>query len=184
MTYSGKADFIAKVVETTNAVLSVFVVVVLDKAKPRNRQCHEGIKIKEEDWNSPLAKTSRVVDDGLGAPDVTKALAPTLEHLVSRLRMKTTDVDIGLATNVLQSSVEGLQRRAGGGDSLRDRGFLVDEHVQTGRDAAVLRHLAEWHAVRSKDLGWGRRALCVHATGRAVDDGDTSSLMEGWVAGV
>jgi uncharacterized membrane protein len=32
-THSGKADFVAKVVEATNAVLSVLVVVVLDEAK-------------------------------------------------------------------------------------------------------------------------------------------------------
>jgi hypothetical protein len=32
-TYSGKADFVAKVVEAADTVLGVFVVVVLDKAK-------------------------------------------------------------------------------------------------------------------------------------------------------
>jgi hypothetical protein len=32
-TYSGEADFVAQVVEAADAVLSVFVVVVLDKAK-------------------------------------------------------------------------------------------------------------------------------------------------------
>lgn len=32
-TYSGKADFVAKVVEATDTVLGVFVVVVLDETK-------------------------------------------------------------------------------------------------------------------------------------------------------
>ena len=32
-TYSGKADFVAKVVEATNAILGVLVIVVLDEAK-------------------------------------------------------------------------------------------------------------------------------------------------------
>ena len=67
----------------------------------------------------PLAKTGRVIDDRLGAADITEALAPAFEHLIGCLRMETTDVDVSLAADVLQSSVKRLQRRAGSWNGLR-----------------------------------------------------------------
>lgn len=125
-----------------------------------------------------------MIDDRLGAANVAEALAPAFKHLIGRLGMQTTNVDVGLAANVFKSSVERLQRRAGSRNGLRDGWLLVDEHVQAWRDAAVLGHLGQGHAIRSEDLSGRRRALCVHATGGAVDDGNARHLMEGVIAGV
>jgi len=132
----------------------------------------------------PLAKASRVIDDRLRAADVTEALAPTFEHLIGCLGMETTDVDIGLATDVLQSSVERLQRRAGCWDGLRDGRLLVHKHVKAGRDAAVLSHLGQRHAVRGEDLSRRRGALSVHAARRTVDDSNSRDLVIGGVASI
>jgi hypothetical protein len=121
----------------------------------------------------PLAKTGRVIDDRLGAADVTEALAPAFEHLIGCLRVKATNVNVGLTTDVLQSPVKRLQRRAGCWNGLRDWRLLAHKHVKTGRDAAVLSHLGQRHAVRGEDLSWRRRALSVHAAGRTVDDSNT-----------
>jgi len=43
LTYTGKADFVTKVVKATDAVFGVFVIVVLDEAKPEHSQ----------QWNQP-----------------------------------------------------------------------------------------------------------------------------------
>lgn len=125
-----------------------------------------------------------MIDDRLGTANITEALAPAFEHLIGRLRMETADVDIGLATDVLQSSVKRLQGRAGSWDGLRNGWLLVHKHVKAGRDAAVLSHLGQRHAVRSKDLSRRGRALGVHATRRAVDDSNARNLVIGGVASV
>ncbi|KAG9533417.1 hypothetical protein KCU93_g86, partial [Aureobasidium melanogenum] len=67
--------------------------------------------------------------------------------------------------------------------------LLVHKHVKAWRDAAVLSHLRQRHAVRGEDLSRGRRALRIHASWGAVDDCDSRNLMidgipawsdEGW----
>lgn len=128
-TYSGKANFIAQVVEAADAVLGVFVVVVLDKAKAVSTSVSMVQWTRRTLSDLPLAKTGRVIDDGLGAANVTEALAPAFEHLIGCFGMETTDVDIGLTADVLQSPIKRLQRRAGGWDGLRNRRLLAHKRV-------------------------------------------------------
>lgn len=125
-----------------------------------------------------------MINDRLGAADVAEALAPAFEHLIGRLGMEATNVDICLAANILQSSVKGLQGRAGGWDGLRDRRLLVHKHVKAWRDAAVLSHLRQRHTVRGEDLSRRRGALRIHAGWRTVDDGNSRNLMIGGIASV
>lgn len=40
--YTSEADFVAKMMETTNAIFGIFEVVKLDKAKTRNRSIKAG----------------------------------------------------------------------------------------------------------------------------------------------
>jgi hypothetical protein len=59
--------------------------------------------------NIPFAESGVQIDDRLGALDVTEAGTPGLEVLISRLRKKSTDVDVGLTTLVLQGAVKWLE---------------------------------------------------------------------------
>jgi hypothetical protein len=183
-TYSGKADFIAQVVEAADAVLGIFVVVVLDEAKAMSTSVSTVQWTRRTLSDLPLAKAGRVIDDGLGAADVTEALAPAFEHLIGGFGMKATDVDVGITADVLQSPIKRLQRRAGSWDGLRNRRLLAHKHVKAGRDAAMLSHLAHGHAVRGEDLSRRRGTLSVHAAWRTVDDSNARDLVIGGVASV
>lgn len=132
----------------------------------------------------PLAKARGVINDRLGAANVSEALAPAFKHLIGCLGMETTDVDICLTANVLQSSVKGLQGRAGGWNCLRDGWLLVYKHVKAWRDAAVLSHLRQRHAIGSEDLSRRRGALRVHASWRTIDDCNSRDRMIGGIASV
>jgi hypothetical protein len=78
-----------------------------------------------KEMHSPLAEVGLQVDDGLGALDVSKALAPHVEHLVGGLRKQAPNVHVGLASLVLQATVEWLVWGARSGNSPRDGGLLV-----------------------------------------------------------
>lgn len=93
-------------VEATNAIFGLLVVVIPDKAKPEHVSNSDGGGVADD---LPFAKASGVVDDGLRAFDVTKALAPTFKHLIRRLWKQASNVYIGLSSDVLQSSVEWLE---------------------------------------------------------------------------
>ena len=108
-TYPCKCDFVAQVMEATNAVLRIVVIVVLDETEAFGTSA-----IEQEDSrrgsNIPFAETGVEVNDRLRAPNVAEASTPVLEHLISSLRQEATDVDISLAALVLQSTVQWLQR--------------------------------------------------------------------------
>ncbi len=105
-THPGEADFVPEVVEATDAVLGILVVVVFDEAEAREESVRSW---SSSDMDIPFAHIAVEVDDGLRALDVTEAAAPGLEYLITGLRQQSTDVDIGLASLILQSTVERLQ---------------------------------------------------------------------------
>lgn len=106
---AGEADFVSEIVEAADAVLGVLVVVILDEAEATG-EMSAGMALRDETENLPLAQTSVEVNDRLGALDVTKARSPNLKKLIGGLREKATNVDVGLAALVLQSTIEGLER--------------------------------------------------------------------------
>lgn len=61
-TYACKADFVAEVVEASNAVLSILEVVVLDEAEAVMRQ-YKGPGIRLVRLNLPLAKIGLDIND-------------------------------------------------------------------------------------------------------------------------
>ena len=50
-----------------------------------------------------------MVNDGLGALDVAKALTPVLKHVLRGFRLQAPDIDISLAAVVLKGTVQRLQ---------------------------------------------------------------------------
>ena len=75
--------------------------------------------------DSPLAEVCLQVDDGLGALDITKSLAPHVKHVVGSLWEEATDVDIGLSSLILEAAIKGLEGRAGCRNSTRNRRLFM-----------------------------------------------------------
>jgi hypothetical protein len=136
----------------------------------------------KEDDDVPLAQTRVQIDDRLGALDVSEAAAPCLEHLVTGLRQQASNVDVGLATLILQSTIERLERRGWSRNGTRDDWLLRDKHLDCWRDVTLLGLLGHGHAVGThhgrrrwravrEDTGWG--AVDCHA---AMSEGRIASV--------
>ena len=80
----------------------------------------------------PFAKTSVQVDDRLRALDVTEAGTPGLKVLVGCLGEQATNVDVGLASLVLQSTIKRFEWRRRSRDGARDGRLLSHEELQAG----------------------------------------------------
>ena len=122
-----------------------------------SQHCREAPTTGDDD--EPFAQPSVEVDDGLRALNVTETPAPPLEHLVTRLRQQATNVDVGLASLVLQRTVKRLQRRRRSWNGRRDAWQLGHDLLDLRRGIAEIRLLGQWDAVRSHHRS--RRRCCV-----------------------
>lgn len=123
--------------------------------------------------NIPLAQACGMIDDGLGASDISEATTPSLKHIISGVGMKASNVDVGFSSEILQSSVERLERRAWSGNGWRDRWLSRDQDMELTGEATSLGCLQDRHAVVRHHLRRRRRAMTVDAVGRTVDNGNT-----------
>ena len=108
LTYSSKANLVSEEVEAAYTILSVLEIVIFDEPEAVG----SGERRKENPADSrdlPFAQTSLHVDDGLRALNIAEALTPDMQHLVSCLRQKTSNVDIRLARFVLKATIEWLR---------------------------------------------------------------------------
>lgn len=80
----------------------------------------------------PFAEASVQVDDRLRALDVTKARTPGLKVLIGCLGEQAADVDVGLASLVLQGTIKRLEWRRWSRDGTRDGRLLSHEELQAG----------------------------------------------------
>jgi hypothetical protein len=106
-THPGEADFVAKIVEATDAVLGILKVVILDKSEA---DWLAGAVWMANSQYSPLAEIGFEIDDGLGALDVTEALAPSVQHIVGSFGQQTADVDVRFTGLVFETPIKGLVR--------------------------------------------------------------------------
>jgi len=78
----------------------------------------------------PFAKAGVQVDDRLRALDVTEARTPGLEVLIGRLGKQAANVDVGLASLVLEGAIKRLEWRRWSRDGAWDGRLLGHEKLQ------------------------------------------------------
>ena len=98
-----KFGLITAVIETSYAILSVNEVVILDEAEASVLSMVQYCSTAEI---LPFAMRRRRVNDGLAGIDSAKSLAVCEEHLICGIRLKSTDVDIGLAIAIVKNLVQ------------------------------------------------------------------------------
>ena len=165
-----KADLVAQVMKSADAVLGIFVVVILDESK--------SIKVRKVGFipklHLPLAQLSLVVDDGLGALNIAKTLSPFVQHLISCFRQQPSNVYIGLPIVVLQAAVKWFDWGARCGNGPRNLRLLLHQDLKIHWDGARrlgLDHLR--NDVRNPQLRRGRSsAMGVEGSRRTVDNRD------------
>ena len=108
----GKFGFIAKVKETSNAILGISIVMVHDEPESMSKSlAFKKVVLRLMAFYLPFAVACVEVDDGLAAGNFSEARAISMQLLIGCIRVEPSNVDVGSPMLVVEDLIEGPTTR-------------------------------------------------------------------------